>query len=254
MQHESAVHESAVHESAVHESAAHESAVHESAVHESAVHESAVHESAAHESAVHEYAMQLESTAVHHRASVQQRSVMMTVVHKSCTRDFRAHLSLRVYVFDKVSSDLVCIPAQLLDVLQELIGAHVICVQAGLMLAGHLRGPGRGFLTPGFICTHRQGKLSSIDGVGHGAGCVPSRSLVNQARQYQRTQRESAKTHANNSVHSSKRFTSGVDAASMAVSTVVSNRKAPEKYQVLLTSSNSCFIELLCCLCCTSCI
>jgi hypothetical protein len=65
-----------------------------------------------------------------------------------------------------VRSDLVSIPAQLLDVLQELVGAHVGCVQAGLMLASHLRGPGRGFLTPGFICTHRQGKLSSNDGFG----------------------------------------------------------------------------------------
>lgn len=69
---------------------------------------------------------------------------------------FCDHFSLAVCVCDTISSDLVSIPAQLLDVLQELVGAHVGCVQAGLMLAGHLRGPGRGFLTPGFICTYRE--------------------------------------------------------------------------------------------------
>ncbi len=102
-------------------------------------------------------AMQLESTAVHHRASVQQRSMMMAVVYESCEWDFCAHFNFGVCVCDTVSSDLVSIPAQLVDVLQELVGAHVGCVQAGLMLAGHLRGTGRGFLTPGFICSHRQG-------------------------------------------------------------------------------------------------
>jgi len=120
-------------------------------------------------------AMQLESTAVHQRASVQQRSMMTVVVHRNCPSDFSAQFSLGVCVaICTVSSDLVGIPAQLLDVLQELVGAHVSCVQTGLMLAGHLRGPGRGFLTPVFICTHRQGEHSST-------GCVPSCSLVNQA-------------------------------------------------------------------------
>lgn len=47
---------------------------------------------------------------------------------------------------------LVGIPAQLLDVLQELVGAHVGGVQAGLVLPGHLRGPSRGLPTHLLIC------------------------------------------------------------------------------------------------------
>ncbi len=50
-------------------------------------------------------------------------------------------------------SYLVSIPAQLPDVLQELVSTHVGGVQAGFMLPGHLGGAGRGLLTPSIICT-----------------------------------------------------------------------------------------------------
>lgn len=62
--------------------------------------------------------------------------------------------SHREALLKRVEVYLVSIPAELPNVFQKLIGAHVCGVQTGFMLPGHLRGPGRGLSSQPIICKH----------------------------------------------------------------------------------------------------